>query len=133
MANGYLEFDIRIKKANGNPFIIGLAPAGDTIRLVKNAFNYTIHDARISTTAGVEKEQNKYVGATSSIMRLVTQKDGDLSTYFDIYDESEDEIKNSSLGQILIDNHIEANKGLIGGHLHLENIFGFALCFKKNN
>ena len=49
----YLEFDVRIRKANGDPFKIGLAPAGDTIRLVNNAFAYIIHDARISTSAGV--------------------------------------------------------------------------------
>ena len=66
--NGYLEFDIRIRKANGDPFNIGLAPAGDTIRLVNNAFAYTIHDARISTSAGVETEQNKNVGPISTIM-----------------------------------------------------------------
>ena len=78
--NGYLEFDIRVRRANGSPFNISLAPAGDTIRLVNNAFAYTIHDARISTSVGVEIEHNKYVDAISTIMRLVTQKDGDLST-----------------------------------------------------
>ena len=131
VGKGYLELDIRIRKADGDPFNIGLAPAGDTIRLVKNAFAYTIHVARISSSAGFENEQNKYVGPISSIMRLVTQKDGDLSTYFDIIDESEDEINNSSLKKILIDNHTEANRGLIRGHLPLEYKFGFARSFKK--
>ena len=51
--NGYLEFDIRIRKANGDPFNIGLAPAGDKISLVNNAFAYANHDARISTSTGV--------------------------------------------------------------------------------
>ena len=32
VGNGYLEFDIRVRRANGYPFNIGLAPAGDTIR-----------------------------------------------------------------------------------------------------
>ena len=133
VGNGYLEFDIRGTRANGNAFGIGDAPAGDIIRLVNNAFAYTIHDARISSIAGVEIEQNKYVGPISTIMRLVTQKDGDLSTYFDIIDESEGEINNTSLRQILIDNHTEANRGLIRGHLPLEYIFGFCRSFKKNN
>ena len=62
-------------------------------------------------------------------MRLVTQKDGDLSTYFDIIDESEDGINDSSLKQIPINNHIEANRGLIRGHLPLEYIFGFCKSF----
>ena len=64
-------------------------------------------------------------------MRLVTEKDGDLFTYFDIIDESENGINNSSLKQILINDHTEANRGLIRGHLPLEYIFGFARSFKK--
>ena len=130
VGNGYLEFDIRVSRADGNAFAI-VASGNDIIRLVNNAFAYTIHDARISSSAGVEIEQNKYVGPVSTIMRLVTQKDGDLSTYFDIIDESEDGINNSSLKQILIDNHTEANRGLIRGHLPLEYIFGFCRSFKK--
>ena len=47
VANGYLEFDIIVRRADGNPFII-VAPGNDIIRLVNNAFAYTIHDARIS-------------------------------------------------------------------------------------
>ena len=95
VGNGYLELDIRFRRADGNPFTI-VAPGNDIIRLVNNAFAYTNHDARISTSAGVEIEQKKYVGPISTIMRLVTQKDGDLSTYFDIIDESENGIDDSS-------------------------------------
>ena len=131
VGNGHLEFDIGIRRNDGDAFHIGLAPPGDTIRLVNNAFAYTIHDARISTSAGVEIEQNKNVGPISTIMRIVTQNDGDLSTYFDVIDKREDEIISSSLKKILIDNHTEANRGLIGGHLPLEYIFGFARSFKK--
>ena len=131
VVNGYLEFDIRIRRADGNPFIVANPARTDVIRLVNNAFAYTIHDARISSIAGVEIEQNKYVGPVSTIMSIVSQKDGDLSTYFDKIDESEDEINNTSLRQILIDNHTEANQGLIRGYLHLERVFGFCRSFKK--
>ena len=120
-----MDFDIRIRIADGNPSTI-VAPGNAIIRLVKSAFAYTIHDARISTSAGVEIEQNKYVGPIFTIMRLVTQKDGDLSTYFDKIDESENFINDSSLKQILINNHTEADRGLFRGHLPLEYIFGFA-------
>ena len=130
VGNGYLELDKRIRRDDGNRFTI-VAPGNDNIRLVNDAFAYTIHDARISTSAGVEIEENKYVGPISTILRLVTQKGGDLSTYFDILDESEDKINNSSLKDILIDNHTEANRGLIKGHLPLEYIFEFARSFKK--
>ena len=130
IGNGYLEFDIRITRNDGNPFTVD--PRLDTIRLVNNAFAYTIYDARISSSSGVEIEQNKFVGAISTIMRLVTQKDGDLSTYFDIIDEDEGEIKSSSLKKMLIDDHIEDNKrGILREHLPLEYIFGFAKSFKK--
>ena len=118
-----MEFDIRITGNDGNPFTV--APRLDTIRLVKNAFAYTIHDARISSSSGVEIEQNKFVGPISTIMRLVTQKDGDLSTYFDIIDEDEGEINSSSLKKMLFHNHIEDKKiGILRGHLPLEYIFG---------
>ena len=130
VGNGYLEFDIRIRRANGKSFAI-VAPGNDIIRLINNAFAFTIHDARISTSAGVEIERNKYVGPISTIMRLITPKDGDLSTYFDIIDESVNKINDSSLKQILINNHTEANRGLIRGHLPLEYIFGFARSLKK--
>ena len=131
VGNGYLEFDIRVRKRNNAIFIVADNNTNEIIRLVNNAFAYTIHDARISTSAGVEIEQNKYVGPISTIMRLVTQKDGDLSTYFDIINESEGGINDSTLKQILINNHTEANRGLIRGHLPLEYIFGFARSFKK--
>ena len=60
-------------------------------------------------------------------MRLVTQKDGDLSTDSDIFNEGENRINDSSLKQILINNHTDANRG----HLPLEYILGFARSFKK--
>ena len=56
--NGYLEFDIKIKKANFDKFSI-TAPGHDVIRLVNHSFAYTIHDAKISTSSGVEIEQKK--------------------------------------------------------------------------
>ena len=92
---------------------------------------FTRLEYQLSTSAGVEIEQNNYVGPISTIMRLVTQKDGDMSTYVDILDENELGINNSSLKKILINNHTEANRGLIRGHLPLKYIFGFARSFKK--
>ena len=101
VGNGYLEFDIRVRRADGYPFTI-VAPGNDVIRLVDKAFAYTIHGGRISTSAGVDIEQNKYVGPISNNMRLVTQKGGDLSTYFDVTDESENGKNDSSLKKFLL-------------------------------
>ena len=126
VGSGYLEFDLRVRLDNDNNFA-----DGNLIRLVNNAFAYTIHDARISTSTGVEIEQNKYVGPISTLMRLVTHKDGDLSTFFDIINEKEDGILDSSLKKIFINNHSDDNKGLIRGFLPLEYIFGFCKSFKK--
>ena len=84
-----------------------------------NAFAYTIHDSRTSTWAGTENEQNKFNGRVSTIMRPITQRDGDLSTYVDVTDEKENAMKYTSIKQIHINNHAEANWGLIRGHLLL--------------
>ena len=56
-------------------------------------FVYTIHDARISTSVGTKIWQNTFVGPISNNMRLLAHRDGDLSTYFDFFDDSEDGIK----------------------------------------
>ena len=85
----------------------------------------------MSTCSGVEIEQNKYFGRISTIMRLVTRKDGDLSSYFVTINESEGGFNDSSLKQLLINNHSDDNKGVIGGHLPLEYNFGFCRSFKR--
>ena len=79
----------------------------------------------------MEIEQNKNAGPISFLLRLVTQKDVKLSTFFDIINEIESQINNSTLKHILINNQTEPNKGLIRGHLPLEYIFGFAQSFEK--
>ena len=70
VGNGYLEFDIRVRR-DGGPFRVPVndGDPNDIIRLVNNAFADTIHDAGITTSAGVEIEQSKYVGPISTIMR----------------------------------------------------------------
>ena len=79
----------------------------------------------------MDLEDIKYVGQVSTIMRLLTSKDSDLSSYFDKNGESVINDDNP-LKKILINNHaIQANKGKIKGHLALEHIFGFCKAFKK--
>ena len=82
----------------------------------------------------MDLEDIKYVGQVSTIMRLLTSKDSDLSTYFDKDGESVigDANTNNPLKQMLIISHdVAANKGNIKGHLALELIFGFCKTFKK--
>ena len=75
IGNSYLEIDITVRKADGTNFT-----NADLIRLINNALAYVFQEGRISTAAGVEIEHNKNVGNVSTIMRLSTQKDGDLSS-----------------------------------------------------
>ncbi len=63
---------------------------------------------------------------------MLTQKDGDLSTYFDKIDEREAGIGDSLLKKLLTDSHTNIdNKGKIRANLPLEHIFGFCKTFEK--
>ena len=65
-------------------------------------------------------------------MILLTQKDGDLSSYFDKIDETQGGIANSTSKHMLIDSHTnDDNKGKIRANLPLEHIFGLCKTFKK--
>ena len=127
IGNSYLEIDIEVRKADGTNFA-----NADQIRMVNNALAYVFQEGRISTSAGTEIEHNKNLGNVSTIMRLLTQKDGDLSSYFDKIDETEAEINNTTLKHMLINSHTnEDNRGKIRANLPLEYIFGFCKTFKK--
>ena len=125
IGNSYLEFDITVRNTAGN------FTDASAIRLINNAFAYCFTQATLSTTGGMDLEDIKYVGQVSTIMRLLTSKDSDLSSYFDKNGESVIDNDNPSK-KILFNNHAqEANKGKLKGHLALENIFGFCRTFKK--
>ena len=101
------------------------------LRLVNNAFAYCFKQATLATTGGIDLEGIKYVGQVSTIMRLLTSKDSDLSSCFDENAETQLNDKNLSK-QSLINNYPdEANKGKIKGQLPLEHKFGFCKSFKK--
>ena len=113
--------------------------------MTNNAFAYVFKEARLSTTSGSELEHNKFVGQISSIMRCLTNKDGDLLSQFDKIKEKvvldnagnvdEDptsiNLRDTSLHEMLISDHAEANRGKIKGQISLENMFGFCKTFKK--
>ena len=125
IGNGYLEFDITVRSTAGN------FTNASVIRLVNNAFAHCFKEATLTTTGGMEIEHNKYVCPGSTIMRLLTSKDGDLFSYFDKNGESVLDNDNP-LKQILINNHAqEVNKGKIKGQLALEHTFGFCKTFKE--
>ena len=67
-------------------------------------------------------------------MRSVFSKDGDLLSHFDKFNDGNTNasIHNTSLKQILIDNHtIPVSRGKVKGQLLLEDVFGFCKTIKK--
>ena len=75
IGNSYLEIDIEVRKADRTNFANAYQ-----IRLVYNGLAYFFQERRLSTSAGTELEHNKNLGNVSTIMRLLTQNDGDLSS-----------------------------------------------------
>ena len=112
------------------------------MRLVNNPFAFCFKEARLSTTLGSDIENNKFCGQVSTIMRVISNNDGDLLPQFDYFNKNDitildrfadlpPQIKSTLHQKMLINNHIDANKGKIKGYLHLEDIFGFCKSFKK--
>ena len=64
-------------------------------------------------------------------MRALTRKDRDLLSHFENMDETENGSNNTSLKQMFINNHTEANGRKIEGYLPLEHVFGFCKTFNK--
>ena len=79
----------------------------------------------------MDREDIKYVGQVSTIMRLLTSKDSDFSSRFDKSGEKALD-DNSPLKQMFIVNHAEeVKKSKIKGQVPLEHIFGFCETFIK--
>ena len=90
----------------------------DAIGLVNKSLAYCFKEARLAIE---DLELNKHVGQVSTIMRAVRSKDGDLLSRFDKNDESEAQVVNTSLKNLLVKNDgIAANKGRVKGQLPLE-------------
>ena len=137
IGNAYLEFNITVQKNDTKNF-----HDDDSVRLVNNAFAYCFKEARLSTSIGGDIEINKFCGQVSTIMRAISNKDGDLLSQFDNINENDIpvlnrltdlpvQIRDTPHQKMLISNHNDANKGKIKGSLYLEDIFGFCKTFKK--
>ena len=137
IGNGYLEFNMTVRKNDDTNFHFD-----DPVRLVNNGFAFCFKEARLSTTIGSDIEIKKFCGQVSTIMRAISNKDGDLLSQFDNINENDipvlerladlpPQIRDSPHQKMLINNHTDANKGKIKGYLYLEDIFGFCKTFKK--
>ena len=97
------------------------------MRLVNNGFAFCFKEARLSTSLGSDIEINKFCGQVSTIMRAISNKDGDLVSQFDnineidipVFNRLADlpvEIRDTPHQKMLINNHIDANKGKLKGY-----------------
>ena len=95
---------------------------------------YDFQEAILATTSGSILEHNKFVGQTSTILRVLTSRDGDLLSQFAniIEGKTDADFDSTSLKNMLNNNQTTAaNKGKIKGQLPLEHIFGFCNSFEK--
>ena len=72
LENGYQEFDITVRKSDSTNFHYD-----DPRRSVKNGFAFCFKEARLSTTTGSYIEHNKFCSQVSTIMKVISEKDGD--------------------------------------------------------
>ena len=124
IGNAYLEFDKSVRDT------AGVFTDASNIRLINNALAYCVKKGRLSTIGGSDLERNKCVGQVSTIMRLLTSKDSDLSSCFDKSGESPLD-DNYVLKRMLFNNHTDADKGRYRGRLELDHKFGFCKTLKK--
>ena len=137
IGNGYLEFIITVRKNDDTNFHYD-----DPVRLVNNGFAFCFKEARLSTTLGSDIEINKFCGQIPTIMRAISNKEGDLLSQFDNINENDipileklanlpPQIRDSPHQKMLINNGSYANKGKIKGYLYFENIFDFCKLSKR--
>ena len=84
IGNSYLEFNITVRKNDTTNF-----HNVDPVRLVNNGFAYYFKEARLSTSIGGDIENNKFCGQISTIMRAISNKNGDLLSRFDNINEND--------------------------------------------
>ena len=83
IGNAYLEFNNTVRKNDVTNF-----HHHDPVQLVNNEFAFSFKEARFSTTLGSDLEINKFCGQVSTIMRAISNKDGDLLSQFDNTNEN---------------------------------------------
>ena len=86
IGDAYLQLDITKRKDDNTNF------DKEAKRFINIALAYLFKAALLTTTGGSDLEHNKYIGQVSRIMRLITSKDGDVSTCFDKTNENEIQI-----------------------------------------
>ena len=129
IGNACLQYEKTVEEDEANPDDLILTGV-DVIRLLNMALAYCFKEAKLSMTGDGDIEHGKYVGQVSTIMRVLTSKEGDLLSHFDENAEFEAEIDKTLLEHLLINNHgIAADKGERKGQLTSGQIFGLSKTF----
>ena len=137
VSDACLEFDITVRKNDTTNF-----HRENSIRLVNSAFAFCFKEASLSTIFGSDIEHNNFCGQVSTIMKMISDNDGDLLSQFDNSNENDipllsritdllPQIRDTPHQKILIDNHTDENKGKIKGYLHLEDVLGFVKLLER--
>ena len=84
IGNGYLEINITVRRNDTTNF-----HEDDPVRSVNNAFAFCFKQARLSTIIGGDIEHNEFFGQVSTIMRVISNKNGDLLSQFDKTNEND--------------------------------------------
>ena len=111
-----LEFNNTVRKNFDTNF-----QYDDPVRLVNNGFAFCFKEARLSTTLGSNFEYNKFCGQISTIARVISNRDGDLSSQFDKINANDiavlerladlpPQVRSKPHQKTLINNHTDANK-----------------------
>ena len=93
IGKAHLESDITVQDPNA------VFQINSCKRITNNGLAYVFHEAVLATTSGSMLEHNKFVGQVSTIMRVLTSKDGDLLSQFDNINEgtTNDDFDSTSL------------------------------------
>ena len=137
IGKAYLEFNITVRKNDGTNFNYD-----DPVRLVKNGFAFCFKEAGSSSTIGGDIELVNFCGPVFTIMKVISNKDGDILSHIENINENDipilerlqdlpPQIRDTPHQKMLINNHTDANKGKIKGCSYLEDIFGFCETLKK--
>ena len=137
IGNAYLEFFITVRRNDGTKFHYD-----DPFRLVNNGLAFCFKEARLSTTIGGDTEINNFCGQLSTIISVISDKDGDSLSQFDNINEKDIPVlerladlppqnRSTPHQKKVIYTHFDAKKSKIKGYQFLEDIFGFCKIFTK--
>ena len=87
-------------------------------------YAFSFNEVRLSTTSGSDIEHNKFGDQVSTILKVISNKDGDIISHIDKFNENDipvpkrllkppPQISDTPHQEMLINNHTDANKSKI--------------------